>query len=99
MRAANGCFVRMLPHSRRESTSMEIQIYHNPKCGTSRNTLAMIVASGETPEVNEYLHTPPTRERLVELIARTGRPARARLREKGTPYDERSLGDARLHAE
>ena len=73
---------------------MKIQIYHNPKCGTSRNTLAMIVASGETPEVIEYLQTPPTRERLVELIASMGIPARALLRQKGTPYDELNLGDA-----
>lgn len=75
---------------------MKIQIYHNPKCGTSRNTLAMIVASGETPEVIEYLQTPPTRERLVELIARMGIPARALLRQKGTPYGELNLGDASL---
>lgn len=75
---------------------MKIQIYHNPKCGTSRNTLAMIVASGETPEVIEYLQTPPTRERLVELIASMGIPARALLRQKGTPYNELNLGDASL---
>ncbi len=75
---------------------MKIQIYHNPKCGTSRNTLAMIVASGETPEVIEYLHTPPTRERLVELITSMGIPARSLLRQKGTPYDELNLSDASL---
>ena len=75
---------------------MKIQIYHNPKCGTSRNTLAMIEASGETPEIIEYLQTPPTRERLVELVAKMGRPPRALLRQKGTPYDELNLGDATL---
>ena len=75
---------------------MKTQIYHNPKCGTSRNTLAMIVASGETPEIIEYLQTPPTRERLVELITKMGIPPRALLRRKGTPYDELSLDDATL---
>ena len=75
---------------------MKIQIYHNPKCGTSRNTLAMIVASGETPEVIEYLQTPPTRERLVELITEMGIPPRALLRQKGTPYNELNLDDAGL---
>jgi len=75
---------------------MKIQIYHNPKCGTSRNTLAMIEASGETPEIIEYLQTPPTRERLVELITEMGIPPRALLRQKGTPYDELNLDDASL---
>lgn len=75
---------------------MQVQIYHNPTCGTSRNTLAMIEASGETPEVIEYLHTPPTRDRLVELIAMMGIAPRALLRQKGTPYDELNLGDAAL---
>jgi len=75
---------------------MQVQIYHNPKCGTSRNTLAMIEASGETPEVIEYLHAPPTRDRLVELIAMMGIAPRALLRQKGTPYDELNLGDPAL---
>ena len=75
---------------------MKIQIYHNPKCGTSRNTLAMIEASGETPEIIEYLQTPPTRERLVELITEMGIPPRALLRQKGTPYNELNLDDASL---
>ena len=75
---------------------MKIQIYHNPKCGTSRNTLAMIEASGETPEIIEYLQTPPTRERLVELISKMGIPPRALLRQKGTPYNELNLDDASL---
>src|SRR5699024_11745249 len=98
MRAANGCFVRMLPHRRRESESMKIQIYHNPKCGTSRNTLAMIEASGETPEIIEYLQTPPTRERLVELITEMGIPPRSLLRQIGTPYNVQNLYDASLSA-
>jgi arsenate reductase len=74
---------------------MAITIYHNPACGTSRNTLAMIRASGEEPEVIEYLVTPPTRERLVELLKMLGIPARDLLREKGTPYAELGLGDPR----
>ncbi len=72
---------------------MTVTIYHNPACGTSRNTLAMIRQSGEEPEVIEYLKTPPTRERLKELIAAMGMPVRALLREKGTPYDELGLAD------
>ncbi|WP_421855750.1 arsenate reductase (glutaredoxin) [Oricola sp.] len=72
---------------------MAITIYHNPKCGTSRNVLAMIRASGEEPEVIEYLKTPPGRDRLVELIEATGLPVRDVLREKGTPYGELGLGD------
>jgi len=72
---------------------MTITIYHNPSCGTSRNTLAMIRQSGEEPEVIEYLKTPPSRERLVELIAAMGMTPRELLREKGTPYAELNLGD------
>ena len=68
-------------------------IYHNPACGTSRNVLAMLKASGESPEVIEYLKTPPSRERLVELIEAMGITPRALLRQKGTPYDELGLGD------
>jgi arsenate reductase len=74
---------------------MTVTIYHNPACGTSRNTLAMIRQSGKEPEVVEYLKTPPSREGLVELIAALGGSARALLREKGTPYAELGLGDAR----
>ena len=62
---------------------MTIMIYHNPKCGTLRNVLAMIRASGEEPVVIEYLKNPPTRERLKTLITAMGMPARALLREKG----------------
>ena len=72
---------------------MTITIYHNPNCGTSRNTLAMIRQSGEEPVVIEYLKTPPTRAKLVELIATMGIPLRALLREKGTPYAELGLAD------
>ena len=62
---------------------MSIVIYHNPACGTSRNTLAMIRQSGEEPEVIEYLKTPPTREKLKELIAAMGIPARAAVAREG----------------
>ncbi|MBO6727558.1 MAG: arsenate reductase (glutaredoxin) [Rhizobiaceae bacterium] len=72
---------------------MTIAIYHNPKCGTSRNTLAMIQQSGVEPKVIEYLKTPPTREKLVELIAAMGIAPRDLLRRKGTPYDELGLDD------
>jgi len=73
-----------------------ITIYHNPACGTSRNTLAMIRASGVEPEVIEYLKNPPSRERLLELIAMMGCSARDILREKGTPYLELGLDAADL---
>jgi arsenate reductase len=65
---------------------MTIRIYHNPDCGTSRNTLAMIRQSGEEPEIVEYLKTPPSRATLMSLIAAMGMTPRALLREKGTPY-------------
>lgn len=74
---------------------MSVTIYHNPDCGTSRNTLAMIRQSGEEPIVIEYLKTPPSREKLVELIAAMGIPVRALLREKGTPYKELGLQDSK----
>jgi len=70
-----------------------ITIYHNPACGTSRNTLAMIRNSGAEPEVIEYLKTPPTKARLQELLAAMGMNTRALLREKGTPYAELDLGN------
>ena len=72
---------------------MTVTIYHNPACGTSRNTLAMIRQSGEQPEVIEYLKTPPSRARLLELIEAMAIPVRALLREKGTPYAELGLAD------
>ncbi len=74
---------------------MSITIYHNPQCGTSRNTLAMIRQSGEEPEVIEYLKDPPSRERLVQLIKAMGIGPRDLLRRKGTPYDELGLDDAK----
>jgi arsenate reductase (glutaredoxin) len=72
---------------------MTVTIYHNPKCGTSRNTLAMIRASGEEPEIIEYLQTPPSRERLVELLGLMKMKPRDLLRRKGTPYEELGLAD------
>jgi arsenate reductase len=72
---------------------MTITIYHNPACGTSRNTLAMIRKSGEEPVVIEYLKTPPSREELQDLINKMGIPVRSLLRQKGTPYDELELQD------
>ena len=75
---------------------MNVTIYHNPACGTSRNTLAMIRQSGADPTVIEYLKTPPSRERLVELIREMGISARDLLRRKGTPYEELDLDDPNL---
>jgi len=75
---------------------MDIIIYHNPDCGTSRNTLAMIRNAGIEPHVIEYLKTPPSRAMLARLIQRMGIPVRALLREKGTPYGELGLGDPGL---
>jgi arsenate reductase len=72
---------------------MSVTIYHNPSCGTSRNTLAMIRQSGEVPDIIEYLKTPPDRARLIELIEAMNIPVRALLREKGTPYAELGLAD------
>jgi arsenate reductase len=72
---------------------MSVTIYHNPDCGTSRNTLAMIRQSCEEPEIIEYLKNPPSRARLIELIKAMAIPVRALLREKGTPYAELGLAD------
>jgi arsenate reductase (glutaredoxin) len=72
---------------------MSVTIYHNPACGTSRNTLAMIRQSGEEPEIVEYLKYPPDRARLLELIEAMGISVRALLRQKGTPYAELGLSD------
>lgn len=71
-------------------------IYHNPDCGTSRNTLAMIRQSGEEPEVIEYLTHPPTRERLAWLIKEAGLTVRQAIRQKDTPYDALGLSDPSL---
>jgi len=73
-----------------------VTIFHNPACGTSRNVLGLIRNAGIEPEIIEYLKTPPSRERLVELIARMGVPVREVLRQKGTPYDELGLSDPAL---
>ena len=70
-----------------------ITIFHNPACGTSRNTLAMIRNSGEEPTVIEYLKTPPDRQTLQALIVAMGVPTRHVMRKKGTPYDELGLDD------
>jgi arsenate reductase len=75
---------------------MDAIIYHNPDCGTSRNTLAMIRSAGIEPHVIEYLKTPPARALLQQLVARMGVTVRDLLREKGTPYAELGLGDASL---
>jgi arsenate reductase (glutaredoxin) len=75
---------------------MDVIIYHNPDCGTSRNTLAMIRNAGIEPHVIEYLKTPPSRALLKQLIARMGISVRALLREKGTPFAELGLGDPKL---
>ena len=75
---------------------MTVTIYHNPACGTSRNTLAIIRNAGIEPTVVEYLKTPPSRATLVSLIAQMGGGARALLREKGTPYVDLGLGDLSL---
>ncbi|MDI1239053.1 MAG: arsenate reductase (glutaredoxin) [Polaromonas sp.] len=74
----------------------DITIYHNPQCGTSRNTLALIRNSGAEPEVIEYLKTPPSRETLQQLIIAMGLPVRDAMRQKGTPYAELKLDDPAL---
>lgn len=76
-----------------------ITIYHNPECGTSRNTLAMIRKSGEEPTIIEYLKTPPNRARLVWLIAEAGLTVRAAIRQKDTPYATLGLADPALDDE
>jgi len=75
---------------------MTVTIYHNPACGTSRNTLAMIRQSGEEPTVVAYLETPPSRDKLVSLIKAMNIPVRALVREKGTPFAALGLSDPAL---
>ncbi|HYZ63482.1 MAG TPA: arsenate reductase (glutaredoxin) [Acetobacteraceae bacterium] len=75
---------------------MTVTIYHNPACGTSRNTLAMIRATGTEPIIIEYLKTPPTRDELRDLVQRMGLKLRDVLRRKGTPYEELGLDDPAL---
>jgi arsenate reductase (glutaredoxin) len=74
----------------------DVTIYHNPQCGTSRNTLGLVRNAGIEPVVIEYLRTPPSREELQKLIAQMGIDVRALLRQKGTPYDELGLADTSL---
>ena len=76
--------------------TVDVVIYHNPECGTSRNVLGLIRNAGIEPHVIEYLKTPPSRALLVELINRAGITPRELLREKGTPYAELALGDPAL---
>jgi arsenate reductase len=76
--------------------SVDIIVYHNPACGTSRNTIGLIRNAGIEPHVVEYLKTPPSRDLLVDLVRRAGITPRALLREKGTPYAELGLGDETL---
>lgn len=75
---------------------MDVILYHNPACGTSRNTLGLIRNAGVEPHVVEYLKSPPSRALLASLIARMGVPVRSVLREKGTPFAELGLGDPNL---
>lgn len=79
-----------------EKIMSSVTIYHNPACGTSRNTLAMIRASGEEPTIIEYLKTPPSREMLCELLHKMALSPRELLRQKGTPYAEFGLDDYML---
>jgi arsenate reductase (glutaredoxin) len=75
------------------SSMSEVTIFHNPACGTSRNTLALIRHAGIEPRVVEYLKTPPTRDEVRQLLSEMGLSVRELLREKGTPYGELRLGD------
>ena len=75
---------------------MDVVIYHNPKCGTSRNTLGLIRNAGIEPHIIDYLKCPPTRPLLKELIARAGLTVREALREKGTPFQDLGLADPAL---
>jgi arsenate reductase (glutaredoxin) len=75
---------------------MDIVIYHNPACGTSRNTLGLTRNTGVEPQIIEYLKNPPSRDELVSLIQRMGIPPRDLLRQKGTPYEELKLDDPTL---
>ena len=75
---------------------MSLTIYHNPNCGTSRNVLRLLQEGGKAPQVVEYLKTPPSRERMKELLAAMGMKPREILRRSGTPYDELGLDDPSL---
>lgn len=80
-------------------TAPNVTIYHNPKCGTSRNTLGLIRNAGIEPQVIEYLNAPPSRAEIKALVAKMGVPLRAILREKGTPFAEMGLGNPDLSDE
>jgi arsenate reductase len=82
-----------------ETSVSEVVIYHNPECGTSRNTLAMIRNAGIEPTVVEYLRQPPSRDELTAMIAAAGLTVRQALRQKGTPFQELGLGDSALSDE
>lgn len=75
---------------------MNVTIYHNPACGTSRNTLDLIRHAGIEPTVIEYLKTPPSKEQLAKIISDAGLSVREAIREKGTPYEELGLADPAL---
>lgn len=75
---------------------MDVTIYHNPACGTSRNTLALIRAAGIEPTVIEYLQNPPTRDQLATMISDAGMSVREAIREKGTPYTDLGLDNPDL---
>lgn len=77
-------------------TAPHVTIYHNPQCGTSRNTLGLIRNAGIEPQVIEYLKTPPSRAEILALVAKMGVPLRDLLREKGTPYAELGLSNPDL---
>jgi arsenate reductase len=101
MRAGTGCKAGKAPQCGlnrlpRGGAVSDVTIYHNPKCETSRNTLALIRNAGIEPTVIEYLQHPPTREKLAEMIKSAGLSVRAALREKGTPFAELGLGDPSL---
>ncbi|NTE89453.1 arsenate reductase (glutaredoxin) [Agrobacterium rubi] len=76
--------------------TMDVTIYHNPECGTSRNTLALIRHAGIEPDIIEYLKTPPSRAELAKMISDAGLTVRQAIREKGTPYADLGLGDPAL---
>lgn len=80
-----------------QEINVDVVVYHNPQCGTSRNTLGLIRNTGIEPHIIEYLKTPPTRLLLRQLIARMGVSARDVIRRKGTPFDELGLGDPSLN--
>lgn len=82
-----------------DPVTTDVVIYHNPACGTSRNTLALIRNAGVEPHIVEYLKTPPSRALLERLLARMDRPLRSILREKDTPFAELGLGDPALDDE